>query len=189
MKASLPALTFWLISGLTAAPAIGSPVLTHLAAESDGDVYKASCRLEGGLTPDVEEEIAAGLATTIEYRLHLYRRRPAFFDQLIVKRRVQCTVRYDTLTQQYTLTRRIDDDLQETKVTDDPATMREFMTSLQAVPLVKTGTLKAGEDYYLKAKSTLGLVWRFYVIPWPMDTDWERVAIVAGGAKGRATQP
>ena len=82
MKASLPALTFWLISGLTAAPAIGSPVLTHLAAESDGDVYKASCRLEGGLTPDVEEEIAAGLATTIEYRLHLYRRRPAFFDQL-----------------------------------------------------------------------------------------------------------
>jgi len=189
MKASLPALTFWLISGLTAAPAIGSPVLTHLAAESDGDAYKASCRLEGGLTPDVEEEIAAGLATTIEYRLHLYRRRPAFFDQLIVKRRVLCTVRYDTLTQQYTLTRRIDDDLQETKVTDDPAAMREFMTSLKAVPLVKTGTLKAGEDYYLKAKSTLGLVWRFYVIPWPMDTDWERVAIVAGGAKSLGTQP
>jgi hypothetical protein len=57
------------------------------------------------------------------------------------------------------------------------------------VPLVKTGTLKAGEDYYLKAKSTLGLVWRFYVIPWPMDTDWERVAIVAGGAKSLGTQP
>jgi uncharacterized protein DUF4390 len=189
MRASLPAVAFCLISGLTAVPAIGGPVLTHLAAHSVGDAYEASCRLEGGLTPDVEEEIAAGLATTIEYRLHVYRRRPAFFDQLILKRRVQCTVRYDTLTQQYTLTRRIDDDMQETKVTDDPAAMREFMTSLKAVPLVKTGTLKPGEEYYLKAKSNLGLVWRFYVIPWPMDTDWERVPIGPEGAKILATQP
>ena len=189
MKASLPLVTFCLISGLTVAPAIGGPVLTHLAAQNVGDAYEASCRLEGGLTPDVEEEIAAGLATTIEYRLHVYRRRPAFFDQLILKRRVQCTVRYDTLTQQYTLTRRIDDDMQETKVTDDPAAMREFMTSLRAVPLMKTEALKAGEEYYLKAKSNLGLVWRFYVIPWPMDTDWERVPIGPKGAKVLVTQP
>ena len=189
MKASLPALTLWLISGLTATPAICSPVLRHLAAEIDGDSYHVSCRLEGGLTPDVEEGIAAGLATTIEYRLHLYRRRPAFFDQLILRRRVLCTVRYDTLTQQYTLTRHVDDDLEETRVTDDPAAMRDFMTSLKAVPLLKIAALNPGEDYYLKAKSTLGLVWRFYVIPWPMDTDWERVAIVAGGAKSLGTQP
>ena len=189
MKASLPAVAFWLISGLSAAPVFGGPVLTHLAAESDGDSYRASCRLEGGLTPDVEEEIAAGLATTIEYRLHVYRRRPAFFDQVLVKRRVQCTVRYDTLTQQYTLTRRVDDDLQETKVTDDPAVMHEFMTSLKAVPLVKTSALRPGEQYYLKAKSSLGLVWHFYVIPWPMDTDWERVPLGPEGANSLATQP
>ena len=189
MNVTRPLLAVGLITGLSLAPALAGPALTHLTAALDGDTYQASCLLEGGLTPEVEEEIAAGLPTTIEYRLHVYRRRSAFFDQLVLKRRVECTVRYDTLTQQYTLTRRIDDDLQETKVTDDPAAMREFMTSLKAVPLVKTGTLKAGEDYYLKAKSTLGLVWRFYVIPWPMDTDWERVAIVAGGAKGRATQP
>jgi len=189
MKAHLPALTFCLISGLTAVPAIGGPILTHLAAERDGETYQASCRLEGGLTPEVEEEIAAGLPTTIEYRLHVYRRRPAFFDQLVLKRRIQCTARFDTLTQQYTLTRRIDDDLQETRVTDDPGAMREFMTSLRGVPVVKTRALKPGEEYYLKAKSTLGLVWRFYVIPWPMDTDWERVAIGPGGAKGLASQP
>jgi len=189
MKASLPAVTFWLISGLTAAPLFGGPVLTHLAAESDGDSYQASCRLERALTPEVEEEIAAGLATTIEYRLHVYRRRTAFFDQLLVKRRVQCTVRYDTLTQQYTLTRRVDDDLQETKVTDDPSAMREFMTSLRAVPLVKTSSLRPGENYYLKAKSSLGLVWRFFIIPLPVDTDWVRVSIGPGGAKSLATQP
>jgi uncharacterized protein DUF4390 len=190
MKASLPALTFWLITGLTAGPALGGPALTQLSAERDGDSYKASCRLDGALTPEVEEEIASGLATTIEYHLNVYRRRPAFFDQALVKHRVECTVRYDTMTQQYTLTRRVDDELQETQVTDDPAVMRRFMTSLKSVPLLKSEVLKPGEEYYLKAKSSLGLIWRFYLIPWSMDTEWKRVPIgPSGGGKDFATRP
>ena len=189
MKATRPLLAVCLVSGLSLAPAFAGPVLTHLAAARDGDTYQASCRLEGGLTPEVEEEIAAGLATTIEYRLHVYRRRPAFFDQLVLKRRVECTVRYDTLTQQYTLTRRVDDDLQETRVTDDAGAMREFMTVLHGVPLIKSSVLKPEEQYYLKAKSNLGLVWRFYVIPWPMDTDWERVPILPVGEKSVVSGP
>jgi hypothetical protein len=189
MKASRPLFTFCLITGLSLAPAIGSPVLTHLAAERDGDGYQASCRLEGALTPEVEEEIAAGLSTTIEYRLHVYKRRPAFFDQAVLKRRIECTVRYDTLTQQYTLTRRVDGDLQETRVTDDAGAMREFMTALHGVALLKSEALQPGEEYYLKAKSSLGLVWRFYLIPWPMDTGWERVPIGPQGGKSVATAP
>ena len=189
MNVTRPLLAVGLISGLSLAPAFAGPALTHLTAALDGDTYQASCLLEGGLTPEVEEEIAAGLPTTIEYRLHVYRHRSAFFDQLVLKRRVECTVRYDTLTQQYTLTRRLDDDLQETRVTADPAAMREFMTSLHGVPLIKMVTLNSDDEYYLKAKSNLGLIWRFYVIPWPMDTDWERVAIPPLGGKSAATGP
>jgi len=189
MKATRPLFTVCLVSGLSLAPALAGPALTHLTAERDGDSYQASCRLEGGLTPEVEEEIAAGLSTTIEYRLHVYRRRPAFFDQLLLKKRIECTVRYDTLTHQYTLTRRVDGDLQETRVTDDPEAMREFMTALRGVPLIKSVVLKPGEEYYLKAKSNLGLVWRFYVIPWPMDTNWERVPLLPLGEKSAATGP
>jgi uncharacterized protein DUF4390 len=189
MNVTRPLLAVGLISGLSLAPAFAGPALTHLTAALDGDTYQASCLLEGGLTPEVEEEIAAGLPTTIEYRLHVYRRRSAFFDQLVLKRRVECTVRYDTLTQQYTLTRRLDDDLQETRVTADPAAMREFMTTLRGVPLIKIVTLNPDEEYYLKAKSDLGLIWRFYVIPWPMDTDWERVPIPPLGGKSAETGP
>jgi len=67
--------------------------------------------------------------------------------------------------------------------------MREFMTVLHGVPLIKTVALKPGEEYYLKAKSNLGLVWRFYVIPWPMDTAWERVLLVPPGENSAATGP
>lgn len=189
MKGSLPLLTFGLMSGLSVAPAIGGPALTQLAAELNGDTYQASCRLEQGLTPEVEEEIAAGLATTIEYRLQVHRRRPAFFDPVVARRRVECTVRYDSLTQQYTLTRRIDGDLQETRVTDDASAMRAFMTELRGVPVVDAHALDPGEEHYLKAKSNLGLVWRFYVIPWPMDTAWERVPIGPQEGKRLASEP
>ena len=189
MKASLGLFTVCVISGLSVAPVLGSPAITHLTAERNGETYRASCRLEGALTPGVEEEIAAGLPTSIEYRLNLYRRRTAFFDQLVLKRRIECTVRYDTLTKQYTLTRRLDGELQETRVTDDAAAMRKFMTELHAVPLVGAKDLQPDEDYYLKAKSNLGLVWRFYLIPWPMDTAWERVELAPPGGQSVATEP
>ncbi len=189
MKAGLGVLTVCLISGLSAAPALGSPAITHLTADRNGGIYQASCRLEGALTPDVEEEISAGLPTSIEYRLNLYRRRTAFFDQLVLKRRIECTARYDTLTKQYTLTRRLDGELQDTRVTDDAAVMRGFMTELHGAPLVKADDLHPGEEYYLKAKSNLGLVWRFYLIPWPKETDWVRAEIAPRGGKSVATEP
>lgn len=190
MKASFGLLTVCLITGLNAAPAIAGPALTHLTAERHGETYVASCRLEGGLTPEVEEEIAAGLPWTIEFRLNLYRRRPVLPDQLVLKHRIECTVRYDTLTQQYTLTRGVDGELQETRVTDDVAAMREFMTALAGVPLVRADSLDPGGEYYLKAKSGLGgLVFRFYLIPWPNDTGWERVPVALPGGKKVATDP
>ena len=190
MKASIGLPALCLISGLCAAPTIAGPALTHLTAERRGDGYVASCQLEGGLTPDVEEEIAAGLPRTIEFRLQVYRRRTAFLDQLILKRRIECTVLHDTLTQQYTLTRRVDGELQESQVTDAAPVMRAFMTALDGVPLVRADGLDPGSEYYLKAKAGLGgLVFRFYLIPWPNDTGWERVPLGPQGGKSVGPKP
>lgn len=190
MKASTALPTLLLFSGLCAAPAIAGPALTHLTAQRQGDAYVASCRLEGGLTPDVEEEIAAGIPKTIEFRLQVYRRRAAFADQLVLKRRIECTVLHDSLTQQYTLTRRVDGELQESQVTDAAPAMRAFMTALDGVPLVRVDSLEPESEYYLKAKANLGgLVFRFYLIPWPNDTGWERVPLGPPGRKTVAPKP
>jgi uncharacterized protein DUF4390 len=188
MKTNVVLVAACLAAGLESARA-ASPALADLKVERKGETYVASLRLADGLTPAIHEEIAAGLETSILYRLHVCRRRSGLPDELLHKRQVECTVRYDALTRQYTLTRRIDGELLETRATGDADVMRDFLTTVHQVPLLKSGELVSGQEYYLKAKGDIGLVWRFYLIPWPLNTDWSRVSIEVPNGRPLATQP
>ncbi len=155
-----------------------SPALIDLKVNLDGENYVASCRLESGFTPEILQEIDAGLETTIGYRLQVTRHRPGPLpDESIARHRIRCTVRYDALTRQYALTRRIDGEVQDTRVTADAQAMREFLTVLRRVPVMRRSELIAGQIYTLRAKSEIGFTWRFYLIPWPIDTEWVRIPI------------
>jgi hypothetical protein len=169
--------------------AAAAPTLTDVAVGREGESHVVSCRLLGGLTPERLEEIDAGIETTIGYRLQVFHRRAGLPDPVIAKRRVECSVRHDALTRQYTLTRRIEGELQESKVTADAEVMRDFMTTLRRVPVVRIDELVPGEEYYVKAKSDIGLMWRFYLIPWPVDTAWERVPLVTMEKESRGPRP
>ena len=162
----------------------GPAVISDLEVVLDGEVYVASVRLLEGLTAERIEEIEAGLETTISYRLHVYHERSGLPNPAVSKLRIECTVQHDALTRQYTLTRRIDGELQEKKVTPDDGLMREFMTVLHRLPVATVDDLVPGESYYLKARSDLGLVWRFYLIPLRDRTPWTRVSIVVQEENG-----
>ena len=183
------AIAFAVVLAAGAPPSLGAPVLTDLEISLDGEMYVASARLIDGLTTEILEEIDSGLETTIGYRLRVHRRRPGLPDPTIAKHRVLCTVRRDALTRQYTLTRRIDGNLQETKVSTDPGEMREFMTRLLGLPVVPAELLENGEAYYLKARSDLGLVWRFYLIPWRQRTPWSEVPVAVREGHGDDAAP
>jgi hypothetical protein len=153
------------------------PALVDVQVVRDGEEYLASGRVEQALTPELLEEISAGIETTISYRLEVLRRRRGLPDQTIVKWKLRHTVRKDALTRQYSLVRWVDGEVQETRVTDEESAMQEFMTVLDSVPIARAEDLPPGEEYYLKAKANIGLVWRFYLIPWPLATDWVRVEL------------
>lgn len=156
---------------------IGPPTIADLLVARQGTDYVVSGRLVDGLSPAMQEEIEAGIETTLGYRLQLYRRRPGLPDDLTAHRLVECTVQHDALTRQYTLTRRVDGEIAETRVTSDPPEMREFLTILRGIPLAHDEDLQPGESYYARARCDLGLIWRFYLIPWRMNTDWARAEI------------
>jgi hypothetical protein len=188
MKSTVPvvfALGLFALQGAAHA----DPRLADVAVDRREGRILASCRLEDALSPGAEEEIAAGLEVAVEYRLHVYRRRAGLPDALLAKRRVESSVRLDTLTRQYTLTRRIDGELADTRVTPDAGEMREFLTRLRDLPVAEERLLLPDARHYLKIKSNLGLVWRFYLIPWNLSTGWVRLDLGAPGVKGHATQP
>lgn len=173
MRVSTPAVLALVLAAFPGA-VHADPAITDLAVRlADGQVL-ASCRLDDGLAPGMEEEIAAGMEVTIEYRVQVCRRRGGFPDSVRAKRRVACTVRHDTLTRQYTMTRRIDGEISDTRVTADAAEVRDFLTRLRDVPVMAADRLDPDGRHYLRAKADLGLVWRFYLIPWPLNTGWAR---------------
>ncbi len=188
MKGLIIAALTWVTAAVPSAMA-APPELTDLKIVREGDSFVVSCRLSGGLSPKILEEIDAGLETTFAYRVRVHRRRLGLPNPVVAEHRIQCTVKRDALTRQYTLTRRIDDELDERRLTTDPAVMRSFMTTLDQVPIAQITQLQAREEHYLKIKSDLGLMWRFYLIPTRLDTAWVRVPIDLSEGTGRDSTP
>jgi hypothetical protein len=167
----------------------GPPAIVDLSISQQGEDYLASGKLVDGLSVAMLEEIDAGIETTLDYRLQLLRRRSGLPDDVLARRLVECTVRHDALTRQYTLTRRMEGEMVETRVTADGGEMRAFLTTLRAVPVVRASELAPGEEYYLRARGELGLVWRFYLIPWRLNTEWARIDLIGPGKDERHDRP
>jgi hypothetical protein len=152
------------------------PSVVDLAISVQGDDYVARARLADALTPQTLEEIEAGIETTLRYRLVLSRRRSGLPDDQVARRLVECSVQRDALSRQYTLTRRVDGELAEKRVTTDPKEMNAFLTTVPAVTVARVSDVEPDDGtLYLRARGELGLVWRFYLIPWRQNTDWVRV--------------
>lgn len=164
--------------------AAAEPALVDLSTRYQGENLIASVHLVDGLTPERLEEIESGIETVLEYRIQVTRRRVGLPDEVLVRRRIECLVRRDALSRQYTLTRRIDGELVERRVATDADGMRSFLTRLDDLPLARSVELPAGVDLEIRARCDLGLQWRFYLIPWRMTTGWARAPVPAAPAIG-----
>lgn len=158
-------------------PASADPTLADLTPEYRDDTLVLSVRLVDGLGPDHLDGIDSGIETTVEYRVQVYRRRGGMPDDVVVRHRVECVVRRDALARQYLLTRRIDGELTERRVTPDRTEMTDFLTRLAAIPVARRNEIPAEGELYLRARSDLGLTWRFYLIPWPLTTGWTKATL------------
>jgi hypothetical protein len=180
----MPAL---ILSAAAALPcAAGEPALADLATGYRGDGLTASLRLVDGLTAERLEEIESGIETVLEYRIQVTRKRLGLPDEVLAKRRVECIVRRDTLARHYVLTRRVDGELVERRVTTEEEGMRSFLTRIDDLPVARSADLPEGVALEVRARCDLGLQWRFYLIPWRNTTGWARVLVPAAPVAGEA---
>ena len=78
--------------------------VTPLARE--GQIY-VSFKLAEGLTDEVSEAIHSGLTITFSYDVDLKRSAAVWIDRTIASSTVAASVKYDTLTRRYSVTRAV----------------------------------------------------------------------------------
>jgi hypothetical protein len=140
----------------------------------DGRVHVSFALAEKAMT-DAEATIQAGLPTTFTYEVELKHAVSLWFDRTLASASVTATVQYDTLTGRHHLSRSIDGRLEDSRVTDDRAEVRRYVSEFERLPLFSTAELEANTEYYVRvlARTRPRVTWFF----WP----WDR-----GLASGRA---
>lgn len=119
----------------------------------DGQVL-VTFELPDGYTDDVRDAIHSGLRTTFTYTVDLRVEVPAWTDRTIQTVTVNSVVKYDNLTRRHTIERTLDGRVQESRVTEDEAVVRQFMTGFQRLPLFRTTRLEANREYYVRVRAT-----------------------------------
>jgi hypothetical protein len=129
-----------------------------------------SFELADGFSDDVRAAILSGLKTTFTYTVDLRLDVPIWADRTIETAVVANSVEYDNLTRRYTVVRAIDGRMDQSQVTDDETSVKQWMTSFKQLPLFRTNILLPNRDYYVRvsavARPTNGsILW-----PWGSGT-------------------
>lgn len=114
------------------------------------DRLVVTVELADGYTDEVRQAIASGLRTTFTYTIDLRMLVPGWVDRTVSSSTVSLSDQYDNLTRRHTLQRVIDGRVDETLVTEDDATVRQWLTTLTRLPIVRTTRLDAARDYYVR---------------------------------------
>jgi len=126
----------------------------HIVPLVRDDRVLVSFDLRDGFTDDVRAAIKSGLKTTFTYDVELRLDVPGWVDRTIGSAVVGITVEYDNLTRRYAVSRVIDGKVDESKVTEDERTVRDYLTSAVRLPLFKTWQLEANREYYVRVRAT-----------------------------------
>jgi len=124
-------------------------VLRIIPTFHDGQVL-VSFEVEDGYTDDVRDAIASGLRTTFSYNVELKMHATMWVDPMVATSVVTVSDRYDNLTRRHTLTRTIDGREQDKTTTENELTVRQWLTTLDKLPICRTTRLEANRDYYVR---------------------------------------
>jgi hypothetical protein len=145
---------------------------------SDHEVF-ASFVVRGAFDDDVRERLAAGLPLEFVHHVEVARRRVLWFDKVVVRKTITTSVTYDTLTRQYSLSKKVNDEVAETSVAMHEAEAERWMTQIERVRLADSAQIGSESDgqLYLRVRSVLRKRFVLLFVPWDVETGWEKVVL------------
>ena len=130
-----------------------------------GDKVLVSFDLGDGFTDEVRAAIKSGLQTTFTYTVDLRAQAPLWVDRTMVSVVLTTSVHYDNLTRRYTVVRTLDGRTEDTRVTEEDAVVKQWMTSVDKVALFQTKILEPNREYYVRVRAQVRP--QSAGIPWP----------------------
>ena len=112
-----------------------------------------SFELPDAYSDDVRDTISSGLRTTFTYNVDLRLVVPFWADRTVATAVVSVTTGYDNLTGRHSLERRVDGRVVDAVVTQDEDIVREWLTTLNRLPLCRTSELQPNHDYYVRVSA------------------------------------
>lgn len=147
-------LGIWCVVGIALLGTVASTAetLKIVPLVSEGEVL-VSFELADAYTQEVRDAIASGLRTTFTYDVELRMPVAGWVDRTIATAVITTSSQYDNLTRRHTLSRAIDGRVLEVVLTENEATVREWLTTLKRIPIYQTSRLDASHDYFVRIRA------------------------------------
>ena len=137
--------------------------------------------IKGSFTREMEEAILNGIPTTFAIQIKLYRSRPLWPDASIADLELKHTIKYDSLKNEFRVTRSEDNFSESVFKEFDDA--KKAMTEIKNIRIVALQDLVKRGKYQLRVKAELEKVRLplylhyvlFFVSLWDFETDWYTV--------------
>ncbi len=133
------------------------------------DHVLVSFELADGFTDDMRAAIQSGLRTTITYTIELREKAAVWVDRTIATAEVSTIVEYDNLTRRHNIVRTLDGRVEDTRVTENEAIVRQWLTSLTRVSLFRTSLLEPNREYYIRVRAHARPGKGNFLWPWGSD--------------------
>ena len=135
----------------------------------DGEIL-ISFQLAEALTDEMRAAIHSGLTIKFQYTVELRRGAAVWFDRKIDSHVVTATVKYDTLTRRYQVSRIIDGRIEWMDSTDSEDTAwKELTTDFSRLALFHGVVLEPNGEYYVRVRANASPRNSSFVWPWAAD--------------------
>jgi len=143
--------------------AAGDVRITPVVAE---DRVYANFAATAAFSEPVRAAVQSGLPVTLTYFADLRRSSTLWFDETVAAATVASTVKYDTLTGAYQVSKLRETTVQWAQQTQVEAEMRLWVTEFERVLLGETSRLKTSGEYYVRVRARDSLPRGFSLWPW-----------------------
>lgn len=153
-----------LVALLAVVPLLAQSIrVTSLTRE---DRVLVSFELTEVYNDDLKAAIQSGLPTSITYDVELRRATTLWVDRLVDTARVTASVRFDNLTRRYQISVMHDGRVEDSRVTDDEASVQQALTTFARLPLFRTAALEPNAEYYVRVRAQTRPRNSLFALPW-----------------------